>query len=130
MKRLTIAGLTLILTSCSSRDLPKFNTSSPTREEQKQTICYGDSTIEVKLHQAQLLFAEMVKYELQYDYIIRPKDLSECEQELFALLIKEKSFDPLFRSYRFDEREDEALKFLKEATADSLRREYKVSVTD
>lgn len=130
MKRLTVVGLALIVASCSSRDIPKFNPSSPSREEQKQTICYGDSTIEVKLRQAQLLLAEIVKYELQYDYIIRPKDLSECEQELYALLIKEKSFDPLFLGYRFNDREDEALKFLKEATADSLVREYKVSVAD
>ncbi|MBS3149583.1 hypothetical protein J4455_02705 [Candidatus Woesearchaeota archaeon] len=128
MKVTTLVGLALIVASCSSREIPKFNPSSPTHEEQQLTSCFADSSDTLKLLLAKKLLTQIAQYEIKYDYEIRLKDLSECEEELLAILIRYKAGESQFNYFSYYDREEEAWNYLKKEARNTII--YNATSTD
>ena len=114
MRIKSLAGIALIVTSlsCTSRDIPEFNSINYTRTEQEITSCYEDSSLAFKLEAAESILYESVCYGIKYNKRISRKDFSDCEQELLYMLLQEKSKQPELKGFPYYEREDEAWNLL------------------
>ncbi|MBS3146605.1 hypothetical protein J4471_02820 [Candidatus Woesearchaeota archaeon] len=86
MKRLTIAGLTLVLACSPSRELPDFTISSPTIEEQVSSNCFRDSDYSIKMSMADSILTQVAQYEIAYGANLDLSYLNNCEKQLIFLL--------------------------------------------